>query len=277
MIKPMNFTAVEGGDLSRHILKAFVAALLCVGLLTSCVTTTTGGFQVNASDEQAISNYVQLALAYYEEGDMAGARRHANNALGIDDRHADAYVVLALISQREGDLNLAVDNFERAIRLDRTNSRARNNYAALLFGMNRFRDAYEQLVIVTNDAGYDGRAIAFENLGRSALRLDRDRDAETAFTRALQLNSNLYVSALELTLLKLKREDQVNARQSFQQYLTIMDFYQLPHTPRALLAGIQIGTYFSDQKLVDDFSLILSTLYQESPEYKIYRSLTDAN
>ncbi len=273
----MPFTDVEGVDLPGHTLKSVIAAVLFAGLLSSCVTTTTGGFQTNTSDEAALENYTQLALAYYEEGDMTSARRHANNALAIDSGHADAYVVLALISQREGDLNLADENFRRAIRLDRSNSRARNNYAALLLGMERYKDAFDQLEIVTNDAGYDGRAIAFENLGRAALRLDRDRDAESAFIRALQLNSNLYVSALELSLLRLKRDDQVGARQSFQQYLTIVEFFKLPHTPRALLAGIQIGTYFNDEKHVNDFSLILTTLYQESPEYKIYRSLTDAN
>lgn len=275
--KFMKFTAVEGVDLLVSRFGSLVTALIFAGLLTSCVTTTTGGFNVDTSAGQAMQDYVQLALAYYEADDMVGARRHANNALAISDRHADAYNLLALISQREGDLDLAEENFNRAIRLDRTNSRARNNYAAMLFGLQRFEGAYEQLQIVANDIEYDGRAIAFENLGRSAERLGRKREAENAFTRALQLNGNLFVSALELSLLKLDRSDERGARQNFQQYLTIVDFYKIPHTPRALLAGIQIGTQLNEQKMVDDFALILTTLYQESPEYEIYRSLSDAN
>ena len=78
-------------------------------------------------------------------------------------------------------------------------------------------------------------------------------------------------------MLKLKRGDEIGARQNYQQYLTIVEFYKLPHTPRALLAGIQIGTRLNEQKMVDDFALILGTLYQESPEYQTYRSLSDAN
>ena len=261
----------------HYKLKLLVAACVLLGLLTSCVTTTTGGFTVEASEEQAVQDYVQLALAYYEAGDLAGARRHVNNALAISDRYADVYNLLAMIAQREGDLDLAEENFLRAIRLDRGNSRARNNYAAMLFSLERYAGAFEQLQVVANDIDYDGRAIAFENLGRSALRIERDADAESAFARALQLNSNLFVSALELSLLKLKRGDDRGARQNFQQYLTIVDFFKLPHTPRALLAGIQIGSRLNEQKLVDDFALILSTMYQESPEYEIYRSLSDAN
>jgi len=276
-INIMKFNTVQGVDLSINSFKSLAAACILAGLLTACVTTTTGGFNVDTSDEQAVQDYIQLALAYYEADDMLGARRHVNNALAINPDHADTYNLLALISQREGDLDIAEQNFLRAIRLDRTNSRARNNYAALLFGLQRFEDAFEQLQVVANDIEYDGRAIAFGNLGRSAERIGRESEAENAFTRALQLNSNLYVSALELSMLKLKRGDEIGARQNYQQYLTIVEFYKLPHTPRALLAGIQIGTRLNEQKMVDDFALILGTLYQESPEYQTYRSLSDAN
>lgn len=270
-------SAVEGKDLLFYKFKLLIAAFILLGLQTSCVTTTTGGFNVETSDDQAVQDYIQLALAYYETGDLAGARRHINNALAISDSYADTYNLLALVSQREGDLDLAEENFRRAIRLDRANSRARNNFAALLFDQERYDEAYEQLQIVANDTDYDGRAIAFENLGRSAERLGRQLDAETAFTRALQLNGNLFVSALELSLLQLKRGDDTGARLSFQQYLTIAEFYKIPHTPRALLAGIQIGSRLNEQKMVDDFALILSTMYKESPEYEVYRSLSDAN
>lgn len=215
-VAPFSCTsAVEGKDLLYYKFKLLIAALLMLGLQTACVTTTTGGFNVEASDEQAVQDYIQLALAYYEAGDLAGARRHINNALAIDDAYADAYNMLALVSQREGDLDLAEENFRRALRLDRTHSRARNNYAALLFDQQRYEYAYEELQMVANDTAYDGRAIAFENLGRSAERLGRQQDAENAFNRALQLNGNLFVSALELSILKLKRADDNGARLSF--------------------------------------------------------------
>ena len=33
---------------------------------------------VDASEEQAAADYVQLALAYFDNRDMSAARRHAN-------------------------------------------------------------------------------------------------------------------------------------------------------------------------------------------------------
>lgn len=263
--------------MSRMRKFAYISMICAIALLSSCVTTTTGGFNVEPSEEQALESFIQLAVAYYDENDLTNARRHVNNALELDSRNADALNVLALIFQQEGDLDLADQNFRRAINYDRDNSRVRNNYAALLFSQDRYDDAYEQLERVTQDTAYEGRAIAFENLSRSALRLGRISDAEFAFRRALQLNPDLYISSVELAVLLYEREDWAGARQIYQQYLTTADFYSIPHTPRALLAGIQIEGRFQNAELVDNFALILTTLYQDSPEYETYQRIGNAN
>ena len=168
-------------------------------------------------------------------------------------------------------------NFRRAISLDQDNSSARNNYAAMLFSQERFRESYEQLERVANDTSYEGRSLVFEGLGRSALRLDRQEDAKAAFQRALQLNENLFIAPLELALIYFDQQDYLRARQYYRNYLTTIAFLQLPHTPRALLAGIQIEGYFQNDELVENFSLVLTTLYPTSPEYQTFQRLNDAN
>ena len=42
--------------------------------------------------------------------------------------------------------------FALHLRFDRSNSRARNNYAVLLFEQERYSEAYDELVRVTGDA-----------------------------------------------------------------------------------------------------------------------------
>ena len=263
-------------SLNRKLARG-LAVLLLSGALSCCVTTTTGGFMVDASEEQAATDYIQLALAYFDNRDMPAARRHVNNALDIDNRISDAYMVLAMISQHEGDLDLADSNYQRAISLDKDNSSARNNYAAMLFSQERFRESYEQLERVANDTSYEGRSLVFEGLGRSALRLGRQEEAKAAFQGALQLNENLFIAPLELALIYFDQEDYPRARQYYQNYLTTIQFLQLPHTPRALLAGIQIEGYFQNKEFVENFSLVLSTLYPTSPEYQVLQRLSDAN
>ncbi len=91
------------------------------------------------------------------------------------------------------------------------------------------------------------------------------------------MNPDLYVSAVELAMILYEKEDWPGSRQVFQQYLTTTDFYSIPHTPRALLAGIQIEGRFQNAELVDSFALILTTLYQDSPEYEAYQRISNAN
>ena len=263
-------------SLSRKLARV-LAVLLLSGALSCCVTTTTGGFMADASEERAATDYIQLALAYFDNRDMPGARRHVNNALDIDNGISDAYMVLAMIFQREGDLDLADSNYQRAISLDKDNASARNNYAAMLFSQERFRESYEQLERVANDTSYEGRSLVFEGLGRSALRLGRQEEAKAAFQRALQLNENLFIAPLELALIYFDQQDYPRARQYYRNYLTTIQFLQLPHTPRALLAGIQIEGYFQNKEFVENFSLVLSTLYPTSPEYQTFQRLSDAN
>tara|TARA_R110002073_G_scaffold330667_2_gene514652 strand:- start:924 stop:1745 length:822 start_codon:yes stop_codon:yes gene_type:complete len=273
----MMFLEFPAGELlTRKSISVLAIGLISL-MLTACVTTTTGGFRVDASDDQAAADYVQLALAYFDNNDMPGARRHINNALNISDRTSDAFMVLAMIFEREGDLELADENFRKAISLDRENSRARNNYAAMLFSHGRFQDSYEQLEVVADDTSYEGRALAFEGLGRSAIRLGRQEEARDAFLRALQLNSNLHISALELALLYFEQQDYVRALQYYRSYLTIVEFAQLPHTPRALLAGIEIEGHFQNEELVENFTRVLTTLYPSSPEHQVFKELNDAN
>jgi type IV pilus assembly protein PilF len=224
-----------------------------------------------------LQDYIQLAVAYYDANDMAGARRHINNALAINNRSADAYNVLALILQREGDLDLADETFRRAIALDRENPRVRNNYAAFLFGQARYAEAYEQLQVVSNNVDYEGRAGAFENLGRSALMLGRKDDAQRAFERALQLNSNLYLSALELTQLRIDKQEWSFARRSYDQYLTIKEFYNLPFNAQSLWIGIQLESHSGSRAQLEIYTTLLTTLFQNSPEYQLYQSAANAN
>lgn len=272
----MRLTREEGVSVPTHKFISIVAACSLMALLSSCITTTTGGFQ-EASEEQAMDDYIQLAVGYFNTGDMTQTRRHLNNVLEIDDRNADAYNILALVFQNEGDLDLAEENYRLALRYDSENSRARNNYASLLYSRGNFEAAYSELQRVAADVDYEGRSIAFENLGRSAIELGRLEEAERAFGRALILNSNLYNSSLELAILRLDRGDWALSRQAFQQYLTTVEFNDIPLTPNALLAGIRIENYFQNSEAVEGFVLILSTIYQDSPEYQVYQELSDAN
>ncbi len=245
-------------------------AVLLVLSMTSCVTTTTGGFNVESSQERALQDYIQLAIGYYEAGDMAGAKRHIANALSINSRSSEAYNVQALVMQREGEFRLAQENFERAISLDSSNSRARNNFAAFLFAQQRFEEAYRQLETVANDTMYDSRALAFENLGLTAQRTDRPERAVYAFERALQLNPNLYRASLEMAAVKFSEGLFAESMRFYNQFVVSSNFYNVPQSARSLWLGIQLEQRFDNTEGAAIYALLLESLYRDSPEYQLY-------
>ena len=92
--------------------------------------------------------------------------------------------------------------------------------------------------VTTKTSGFNVGPIGEESLDNNiqlAVRLNRLEEAEVAVTRAIQLNSNLYTSSVELAPLRFTRVDWPGARQAFRLDLTTAEFYSLPHTSRALL------------------------------------------
>lgn len=246
----------------------------CGWLLSACVTTTTGGFNTVPSPERAERDFIQLAVGYFDAGDMGAARRNVNNALAINSRSSDAYNVLALVLQREGDRDLARKNYERSLSLDSSNSRARNNYAAFLFELQEYERAYQQLVIVSNDTSYEGRALAFENLGLSALRTERPERAEHAFERALQLNRNAFRASLEMAQIRFERGEFAAAMDSYQQFVTSSQFFNVLQTPRSLLLGIQLERRFDNDDEAARYAMQLESQYADSLQYQQYLNLS---
>ena len=250
-----------------------LAACLALG---GCVTETTGGFNVEVSQQRAFQDYLALARGYLEQGDLANSKRHLNNAAAINRNSADLHGIWGLVYAREGEVELADESFRRSLRADRGNSQTRNNYAAFLYANGRFEDAYRELREVVNDTAYPQRAQAFENLGLAAMRTGRQDEAEVAFTRALQLNGNQVRSLHELVAINLARQNISQADAYYRNYLTIAQFYNLEHSARALWLGIQLAVASGDEAAQQNYAQQLQMRYRSSPEYQLYQEFLEA-
>lgn len=239
-------------------------------LLTSCVTEKTGGFD-KQPDEVIVQNYLQVARGYLQANDFAKVRQALATVAEYEPNNSEMYGIWGLVYAQEGDLDVADDNFRRALRLDRNNSLTRNNYAAFLFSNGKFEQAYEQLEIVVRDTEYEGRPQAFENLGLTALRTNRRDEAYAAFNRALQLNPNMVLSLTELIDLALVQQDPAQARRYFNSILTLQQFYGLGNTPRNLLQGIRLARLEGNGPVASQFATTLAETFPNSAEYRIYR------
>ncbi|HTQ99975.1 MAG TPA: type IV pilus biogenesis/stability protein PilW [Candidatus Acidoferrum sp.] len=244
--------------------------------LAGCVTETTGGFNAKKSDADALKDYIKLANGYLEQNDLVNSKRHLANAAKLDPNNSEIQGIWGLVYAREGEADLADKSFEKALRLDPKNSKARNNYAAFLFASNRYEDAYKQLEKVVEDTQYEARPQAFENLGLAALRLNRPKDAETAFTRAVQLDSTKLRSTLELCGLSLARNDPKQAQAQYRRYLTLLQLYNVPQNARGLWIGVQLEASLGNRDNARTYGKQLQTNFASAPETRLYEQLADS-
>ncbi len=272
----------------RRLASPAAGRCLIVGLIAVCATLLAGcvndsghlsatGAATADSREAAAGDYLALALAYYEAGDLDAARRQ----LDIAGRHLSGQPrwrhAAALIAAAEGRPETAERHFRRALRLDADNAAIHNNFGVLLHRLGRDGEAEEQFRLALAYPAYPGRAWAWENLGRSLLRRQQFTEAARAFAAALEINRELPVAALELSLLHRRAGEIAAARRVFGEYLRIAGEQRLEHGPKALFAGAEFAWRDGNRKQVEEFGAILGTLYPETAEYQAYRDLIDGD
>ncbi len=99
--------------------------LLAVFLLSGC-----GGA------EERKAKYMELAKAYYEEGNYAKARIEFNNVLQIDPKSPGPYYYLGKIAEKDEDWRKAFGSYLKAVDLDpdHVDTRIRLGYMYLFRG-----------------------------------------------------------------------------------------------------------------------------------------------
>lgn len=176
------------------LLAVLIGSLWLVG----CASSNTVTPQDNPAAADA---YTQLGVAYLERNNLPRALNALDRALEIAPRHAEALQALALVYQRQGESELAKDYFQQAVTAEPDFTRARNNYAAFLYGQGQFRAACEQLETASEDAQYANRAQLFTNLGQCYLTLEEFDNARARLERAQSIdprNSRGYLMLAEL-------------------------------------------------------------------------------
>ena len=268
----MNNAVAKTSAELNFLLRIFQSGALVL-LLASCVTEKTGGFNADVSPERALTNYLQLARGYLEEDDLANTRRHLANAARIDPDNSELFGIWGLLYSREGDTDLADESFRKALRIDRSNSQTRNNYSAFLYANGRYEEAYTQLELVVQDTEYPQRPQAFENLGLTALILDRVPEAEIAFNRALQLRNTQVRSVTELLDIALLRNDAAAAQRYYNNLQTLQQFYGISLSSRHLLQVARLSLLQGNITQATEMGELLKTNYPDSPEYQTYRQI----
>ena len=259
-----------------RVLRSLMIGTTLLAILTGCMTTTTTTSRTLTSDntstkkkldsQAALDDYVQLGLSYLQKDRREQARANFKRALDIDSRSAAAHHGMALLYQLNREFELSEQHYKQAIRYEPGFTRGRNNYAVFLVRQERLEDAYQQLVIASQDLNYSRRAQVFLSLGEVASALGKKAEAIAAWERVIGLNPRGALPYLSLAEEYYEEKEYPKAKAYLDQFERLS-----AANARSLWLAVRIEDAFGNVDGVASKGMALKNLFPYSEQALTYK------
>lgn len=183
--------------------------------LTACATTTAPEMQTSSSAVQAELTdserrariRLQLAVSYYQQGQLPTAIEELRVAIQADPRLADAYSVRGLIQMELGENVLAEQSFQQALKLSSNNPDYSNNYGWFLCQNGRETESIRYFESAASNRSYQSPAKAYRNAGVCSLKLKNNVAAEEFLSASFRIDPADVTTNLSLAQLYWAKRD----------------------------------------------------------------------
>ena len=245
--------------------------LLATLFLLGCVSSTSmTKVTVNKSD--AYEQHLNLAMQYIGMNNRDLARVHLGKAekyLSNTDKVAQSQLHngYALLYQIELELDLSEEYYRKALGSDEENTTARYNFASFLFNQDRFNDALDQMLIVTEDLNYQRRPQAFYIVGLLENKRENPDNALLFFIRASELAPLFRLPYIEAAKIYMGQKNHVLTRQKLQEHIGLAGV-----TAENLWLSIQLEADLNQYALARIQGEKLKKLYPDSKEAAEYET-----
>jgi type IV pilus assembly protein PilF len=226
---------------------AFCVAIFVV--LSGCVSTTTGVQPAERDDDNAAHQYFQLGARYFRNGNYELARERLHRAIDLDPRMAIAHSTLALTYEQLDNSRLAAEHHDKAVRYEPGNFNVRNAYAVFLCGQQRYDEASVQFERAVEVPENDNAEIMLTNAGVCMSQKPDYEQAEAFLRQALAQKSGYGEALLQMSLLKYRTAEFLQARAFLQRFLA-----SNKTTPEVLYLGVQIEKALGDERASTDYA-----------------------
>ncbi len=246
-------------------------------LLSGCASdgvlekAATDGVGLSADANQAtelrrIEIRMQLAIGYYEQRQFDVALEEVAQVLRLAPNYADAYSMRALIFMAQGEIQLAENNFLRAMRLSPDNPDFANNYGLLLCGSGREKQAIGYFNAALGNRAYRTPSVAANNAGACSLRLNDVMAAKAYFVQSLQYDPAGPLANVYMAKWSLDKQDVERARFHIgfvEKNITL--------SAEVLWLAIKVERQLGNRAAEDGLVTQLRLRYPASSEYAAYQ------
>lgn len=211
--------------------------------LTGCISSTTGSSQPDADDDDAAQLNYELGARYYRNGNYELARDRLLYSIELEPKRAIAHSALALTYEQLGNIRLATESYQEAVKVAPRNFDVLNAYAVFLCRQQQFDEAEDYFDRAVNVPENDNAEIMLTNAGVCMAKKPDAARAEAFFRRALERRPNYSEALLQMALLQYSQEEYLRARAFLQRYLS-----SNPPSAAILYLGVQIETDLGDER-----------------------------
>ena len=229
--------------------------------LAACISTTTGAPVSNKSNADAASLNFQLGIQYYQNGNYTLARDRLILSTELDPKRPLVWSTLATTQEQLGNLRLAEEAHNKALKTGPRNFNVLNAYAVFLCGQQRYDAAEKQFERSIKAETNDNPELMMTNAGVCLSQKPDYPKAESFFRRALERRPNYGEAMLQMALLKHQTADDLSARAFIQRYLSVN-----PGTPGPLYLCVLIEDKLGDASARTECATSLLTDFPDSAE-----------
>ncbi len=207
--------------------------------------------------------HAELAIGYYERGQMDVALQELTEATKLDPANPKIYNAYGLIYATLGEDAQAAQNFRKALDLAPGDSEFRQNWGWYLCTHGQAKEALPEFEMAARNPLYKSPEIALINAGRCASSLGEKQRAEAFFKRALSLSPGNPQAAFSLSQLAYKDGRLGEARALMKPVMQ-----QTNPPPDALALGACIERKLGDRSAEASYISQLRNRYPDSAEAK---------
>ncbi|WP_229429062.1 type IV pilus biogenesis/stability protein PilW [Massilia sp. ST3] len=253
-----------------------VAAALLLTLLAACAGpggASAGGELKTASDVTAVEKRaqirVQLAVGYYQEGKYDIALDEVKQAIAVYPEYAEAYGLRALIYTEMGQLALADENYQHALRIAPGNPALSNNYGSFLCqSLNKPAEAMRHFDTALKNPAYATPVRALVNAGVCSIKNRNIDAAERYLLDALRLNPDLQATNAGLARVYFERRDYQRAGFFINRLIDTAKLDTLPAD--TLWLAMRVQRKLGDRTHEASLAAQLRKRFPGSPEYAAF-------
>jgi type IV pilus assembly protein PilF len=220
---------------------ASVAVVIAVAIAVTLAGCASQRRTAKQKDDASDYN-TQLGIGYLRQGDIPLAKEKLDRALKENPDNPQVHSARAMLFDRMNLPAQADGEFQTALRLAPHDPDVSNNYAVYLCQSGRADDGVRRFEEVARNALYRTPWVAYSNAGVCLRRAKRNADAAKNFKQALLLRPNFAEAVYQLADLDLGDGNLTEARSQVDTYLNSFE-----ETPDLLLLGVRIARAQNDR------------------------------